>query len=902
MRLTDAADGADCRNQYSYWPSFNVNNTRLFVTCAYQNPGETWTTTDVLLYGFDPAGFRVTSKKKLSLWSSGIGSLGVEDAIWSNTQPDILFGHNGSQIWAINVATDQWTLVKDFGSTFSGVSMSQMTMSNDDQSFAFSLRSQGSPDWGVHSCAVYNRAQDKVVANINVNHDEVHIDKTGRYLMVNALTGNPGGVQDQVYDLSNGMRYDLQDGPPDYAPDHADYGAGNVAAAENWGPSITFRQLGNPHSHVRILNPIPLGTGGNDWSQSQHLSMLADDENWVLVSFYLSNGLPSSGIFKNELVQVATDGSQRVRRLVHHQSVFGSYWDSPRANISKDGRYIVFTSNWGGTSRHDAFVLRVPGGSSTPQPLAVATLNLGGGTVGTAYSQGLSASGGVPPYTFYVSAGVLPSGLNLASDGQINGVPSSAGSYSFTAQVRDSSGATATRALTISIAAPQPTLAITTSALPGGTAGTSYSQQIAETGGTDPCTWSVTGAPAGMSINSSTGVFAGTPQSAGAYSVTFTIRDAASASASRTLTLSVAAQVSPLAISTASLSGGTVGTPYSQAITGSGGVPPYSFSVSGGALPAGLSLSAGGQISGVPSTSGSYSFTAQVRDSAGTTATKALSISIAPAQPTLAITTSALPGGTVGSSYSQQIAETGGTDPCTWSATGAPAGLSINSSTGVFAGTPQSAGTFNVTFTIRDSKPATANRTLTLTVAATVSPLTITTTSLGGGTVGTAYSGAVAASGGTKPYTFSIRSGVLPGGLALDASSGAIAGTPTSAGSFRFSIRVSDGVRTASRTFTITVAAAPAPPAGKLTITPASGPLPGASIGSYYYQQLRASGDNWPYTYRVIAGSLPPGITLWDSTGELQGGPNTTGTFSFTVEVKDGAGATGTAAYSITVN
>ncbi|MHC4179289.1 MAG: hypothetical protein ACYSWU_17385 [Planctomycetota bacterium] len=98
----------------------------------------------------------------------------------------------------------------------------------------------------------------------------------------------------------------------------------------------------------------------NDWGQDYVVSLLADNEGWALVSFYTGNTLPSSGVFRGEIVQVATDGSRRVRRLAHHRTVYREYWDSPRANISRDGSFVIYTSNFGGRARRDVFILRVP--------------------------------------------------------------------------------------------------------------------------------------------------------------------------------------------------------------------------------------------------------------------------------------------------------------------------------------------------------------------------------------------------------------------------------------------------------------------------------------------------------------------------------------------------------------
>jgi hypothetical protein len=96
--------------------------------------------------------------------------------------------------------------------------------------------------------------------------------------------------------------------------------------------------------------------------------MLADNEDWVLVSFYTPH---VNEVMQGEVVQVATDGSGRVRRLFHHHSVLKGYYDSPRANISRDGRFVAFSSNWGSlaSGRHDMFVARIePAPSATTRP------------------------------------------------------------------------------------------------------------------------------------------------------------------------------------------------------------------------------------------------------------------------------------------------------------------------------------------------------------------------------------------------------------------------------------------------------------------------------------------------------------------------------------------------------
>src|ERR1019366_863745 len=238
-------------------------------------------------------------------------------------------------------------------------------------------------------------------------------------------------------------------------------------------------------------------------------------------------------------------------------------------------------------------------------------------------------------------------------------------------------------------------------------------------------------------------------------------------------------QAKPLRITTTSLPAGTVVVAYSQALSASGGSPPYSWAVASGALPAGLSLSAGGTLSGTPGTAGSSGFTVRVRDSAAASATAALSLTINP--PALRITTTSLPAGTVGVAYSQALGASGGSPPYSWAvASGAlPAGLSLSAG-GTLSGTPGTAGSSGFTVRVRDSAAASATAALSLTINPPA--LRITTTSLPVGTLGVSYSQALGASGGSPPYSWAVASGALPAGLSLSAG-GTLSGTPGTAGS-----------------------------------------------------------------------------------------------------------------------
>ena len=500
--------------------------------------------------------------------------------------------------------------------------------------------------------------------------------------------------------------------------------------------------------------------------------------------------------------------------------------------------------------------------------LAITTNSLPTGVVGSAYNATVAATGGNPGYTF--SATGLPNGLSISAAGAITGTPTAAGTASAQITVTDSTSPThltATANLSITINA---SLSITTASLPAGVAGTPYSATVAATGGNPGYTFSATGLPNGLSV-SAAGAITGTPSAAGTTTAQITVTDSTSpthltATANLSITINAA-----LSITTASLSNGAVGVPYSATVNATGGNPGYTFSATG--LPSGLSISAAGAITGTPSAAGTTTAQITVTDSTSPThltATANLSITI---NASLAITTNSLPSGVMNVAYSATVNATGGTPGYTFSATGLPNGLSI-SAAGAITGTPSAAGTSPAQITVTDSSSpthltATANLSITINAS-----LAITTVSLPNGVAGTAYSASVAATGGTPGYTFSATG--LPNGLSISAA-GAITGTPSGASSGTAQITVTDSTSpthlTATANLSITISAA-------LTITTAS--LPNGVAGAAYNTTVAATGGNPAYTFSATG--LPNGLSI-SAAGQITGTPSgaSSGTAHITV-------------------
>jgi hypothetical protein len=176
--------------------------------------------------------------------------------------------------------------------------------------------------------------------------------------------------------------------------------------------------------------------------------------------------------------------------------------------------------------------------------------------------------------------------------------------------------------------------------------------------------------------------------------------------------------------------------------------------------------------------------------------------------------------------------------------------------------------------------------------------ITVNPATLPNGAVGTAYNAAVTANGGLGPYTFAVTSGALATGLLLTGATGAITGTPTTTGSFNFTITATDTSSgcLGSRAYTVVIAAAACP---VITLSPAT--LPPGAVGTAYSQTISAFGGTAPYTFAFVSGSLPTGLTL-SANGALSGTPTTAGSFTFTVRASDAGGCFGSRVYTVVIN
>jgi bacillolysin len=459
----------------------------------------------------------------------------------------------------------------------------------------------------------------------------------------------------------------------------SDLGSGSVVEAAIDAISVIAYECGSVPPHI-TADSLPTWTAGHPYSQTLTASGGSGMLNWTDKNGDLAGTgltLASSGLLSGT---VASAGSVTFTAKVTDDQ-----------SQSDEKQYTVIING----------------------AISITTVSVPDWTAGYLYSTQLTAVGGTGAGIWSdKNSALVGSGLTLSTAGLLSGTPTSARSISLTARVVDQVGAASEHLFVFII---NPAISITTLSAPAWTVNQPYSLQLVSTGGTGAVSWTDknAGLPGTGLTLSSTGYLSGTPTTVGSISFTARVVDQVGAASERLFTVVINPAVS---IATLSAPDWTINRPYSLQLASTGGTGPMTWTDKDAELPGtGLTVSTSGLLSGTPTTVGEIHFTAHVTDQAGADAERFFLLTI---NPTVTITSGALPVCSLGVAYNAQLTATGGTGTITWSDRDGSlegTGLALSSS-GVLSGTASEAAVRTFTAKAVDAAGSVFEKPLEITI------------------------------------------------------------------------------------------------------------------------------------------------------------------------------------------
>jgi hypothetical protein len=387
MRATDSGDQSSpgCGTFYNQWPTLNSNNTYLLIRCGVSG--------DMMIKSFDGATFSPGSVVRKT-WGGGSTQVPYiggeyarwEGATWSRTDPDKIWvvpaapnsggsTARGPQIYTYSVSSNTYTHVKDFTGIY------------DANEFFYEYHFAGTHadgDYDVFTASVLPEVNDSAAHwlawrrtgdSVIFNHDNggsTHFnvclpDKAGAYIYCGPDSGYTTRVIYQTSNPSNTQTFGTE-----HATLHGDAGSVySVGRSANGAQPQQRRTMSDWTNTALTLTLFDWkdANGSVDASNDCHTSLMADDQDWVLQGCYddISATGTETGAFEDEILRIKMDGSQSVRRLLHTRTrvtnvdgATNGYRAIPHPTVSRDGRYIAYTSNWEDSGRTDMFIALAP--------------------------------------------------------------------------------------------------------------------------------------------------------------------------------------------------------------------------------------------------------------------------------------------------------------------------------------------------------------------------------------------------------------------------------------------------------------------------------------------------------------------------------------------------------------